>query len=254
MGTSVTITVLTNNNFVVAGYGTGTVTWVSGTVGLSGTVSATNSLIEGGVPTDTAVTTTNGNYVVTFRGWNGGLGAVTWGNGFTGTSGVVSATNSLVGTLSGDDVGGFQGDGGVVALANGNYVVDSWDWTCCRRCAVTWGNGTAGVTGTISATNSLVGNSNDRVGRVQGQSSSIGIVTLPNGNYVVESSYWNSAAGGGWHGATVRWESPARCHRQTAWSGMHPVTSSAGSPLCPTATTSSIAHPGPIAPMVILEL
>jgi hypothetical protein len=44
-----------------------------------------------------------------------------WGNGITG---VVSAANSLVGSVIGDTVG-WQG---VTALANSNYVVDSSRW------------------------------------------------------------------------------------------------------------------------------
>src|SRR5262249_56756703 len=50
-------------------------------------------------------------------------------------------------------------------------------------------NGTTGVTGTVSAANSLVGsNPGDYVG-------SFGITPLSNGNYVVFSPYWNSHRG-----------------------------------------------------------
>ncbi len=38
---------------------------------------------------------TNGNYVVASENWNGNRGAVTWGNGTSGSSGVVTTTNSL---------------------------------------------------------------------------------------------------------------------------------------------------------------
>jgi len=52
----------------------------------------------------------NGNFVVTSQQWNNGdaiaAGAVTWINGVTGLSGVVSAQNSLVGTSTTDSVGG----------------------------------------------------------------------------------------------------------------------------------------------------
>lgn len=44
------------------------------------------------------------------------MGAVTWGNGQTGISGVVSSANSLVGS-TGIDLVGFRG---VTALSNGN--------------------------------------------------------------------------------------------------------------------------------------
>lgn len=58
---------------------------------------------------------TNGNYVVPSQAWNGSRGAVTWASGTTGIIGVVSSTNSLVCSTSGDSVGI------VVTLTNGNY-------------------------------------------------------------------------------------------------------------------------------------
>ena len=72
--------------------------------------------------------------------------------------------NSLVGSTANDNVGsvdtGYGPYGGVTALSNGNYVVSSPDWTngaAADAGAVTWGSGTAGVSGAVSATNSLVG-------------------------------------------------------------------------------------------------
>ena len=47
-----------------------------------------------------------------------------------------------------------------VVLANGNYVVRSPYWdngAAADAGAVTWGDGTSGVTGAVSAANSLVG-------------------------------------------------------------------------------------------------
>jgi len=44
----------------------------------------------------------------------------------------------------------------VTALSNGNYVVESPYWNG-QRGAATWGDGSAGVTGPVDATNSLVG-------------------------------------------------------------------------------------------------
>ena len=64
-----------------------------------------------------------------------GAGAVTWINGKSGITGVVTAANSLVGALAQDGVGSS-----VTALTNGNYVVVSPLWdngaTACRPCAV----------------------------------------------------------------------------------------------------------------------
>jgi hypothetical protein len=54
---------------------------------------------------------------------------------------------------------------------------------------VTWGSGTLGLIGTISEDNSLVGsNSGDQVG-------SDSVTLLTNGNYVVQSSFWNGFRG-----------------------------------------------------------
>ena len=126
------MTALTNGNYVVSSpdwtngeaAGAGAVTWGSGTAGVSGPVSATNSLV-GSTANDsvgTSVTAlSNGNYVVSSLYWNNAAGAVTWGSGTAGVSGPVSATNSLVGSTANDSVG----NGGVTALSNGNYVVDS---------------------------------------------------------------------------------------------------------------------------------
>jgi hypothetical protein len=58
------------------------------------------------------------------------------GNGTTGHLGVVSSSNSLVGSTAGDNVGG------VAALTNGSYVVFSSNWdagTITNVGAVTWG-------------------------------------------------------------------------------------------------------------------
>ena len=49
-------------------------------------------------------------------------------------------------------------------MSNGNYVVESPCWNGSRG-AATWGNGSTGMSGTVSAANSLVGsNPGDYVG------------------------------------------------------------------------------------------
>src|SRR5262249_37712686 len=145
----------------------GAATWGNGTTGVNGAVSATNSLVSSGsneLAGGGVTVLANGNYVVVSPGWNGNTGAVTWGSATTGVSGVISPINSLVGSTSGDKVGG----GGVtppgppgskpigcVALTNGNYVVLSKNWSNEDAVggvgAVTWGNGTTGTMGTISS-------------------------------------------------------------------------------------------------------
>ncbi len=141
------MTALSDGNYVVdspnwsngAAASAGAVTWGSGTAGVSGPVSAANSLVgstandQVGGGTDGGVTAlSNGNYVVSSPAWNNGAatsaGAVTWGSGTAGVSGPVSATNSLVGSTTNDQVGGGPTNG-VTALSNGNYVVSSPDWT-----------------------------------------------------------------------------------------------------------------------------
>ena len=101
----------------------------------------------------------NGNYVVSSAEWHNSagtsVGAATFGSGTTGVSGVVSVANSLVGSALFDQVGSF-----VTGLANGNYVVSSRLWNngaATDAGAVTFGNGTTGVSGAVSAANSLVG-------------------------------------------------------------------------------------------------
>jgi hypothetical protein len=119
----------------------------------------------------------NGNYVVSSPHWNNSaagvvaVGAVTWGDGTTGVTGMVSADNSLVGSSPDDEVG-FRH----VTLPNGNYVVESPLWNQ-QAGALTWGNGTTGVSGTVSTTNSFT----------NGVTPDGGIVALPNSNYI----FWN---------------------------------------------------------------
>ena len=137
------VTVLTNGNYVVTspdfGGGIGAATWVNGTTGLSGSVSAANSLV-GAVTTDAignlgTLALTNGNYVVQSPQFGGGLGAATFGNGRTGLIGVVSQANSLVGAAptTNDGLEAFS-------LENGNYVVLNYGFNS-NAGAATFGNG-----------------------------------------------------------------------------------------------------------------
>ena len=200
---------LANGNFVVAlpywhnGEETnaGAVVWGDGTQPTVGTISAANALVgaraENWVGYDKVQPLTNGNYVVVSSYWEGAtgtnVGAVTWGNGATGTFGEVSAQNSLVGGADFQFIGGdpeYLVDG-VVALANGNYVVTSPYWNGAKG-AITWGNGTQGTVGIVSSLNSLIGATDgDRLG-VSWRS---GVTPLANSNYVVASPNWKNANG-----------------------------------------------------------
>src|SRR5262249_6398368 len=130
----------------------------------------------------------NGNYVVDSDFWNAGFGAVTWGNGSTGVGGTVSEANSLVGNHPDDDVGGGGGiPFGIALLSDGNYLIASPGWNDGRG-AVTWGNGTTGVSGFISDANSLVGtNPGELVGLGEGPYGlpAPSVKLLTDGNYVV---------------------------------------------------------------------
>ena len=194
------VTALSNGNYVVASINwstasvanAGAATWGNGASGTIGEVSMANSLIgatNGDQIGSSGVTAlTQGNYVVSSRLWDSltaaDVGAVTWGDGGVGTFGVVSETNSLVGTHVSDQVG----ETAVVALSNGNYVVASRLWDdgpAANVGAVTWGNGAVGIKGQVSTANSLIGGTpGDRIGGG-------GIAALSNGNYVVSSPLWD---------------------------------------------------------------
>ncbi|MBK8951945.1 MAG: hypothetical protein IPM85_06175 [Chitinophagaceae bacterium] len=81
------------------------------------------------------------------------------------------------------------GTNGVTSLTNGNYVVRYYLWdngATTNVGAVTWCDGTTGRTGYIDVTNSLVGSTaGDQVGYM-------GITALTNGNYVVNSPFWDN--------------------------------------------------------------
>jgi hypothetical protein len=105
-------------------------------------------------------------------------GAATWRNGTGIAPGVIAGTNSHVGTSTGDAVGAL-----VVALSNGHYVLASPSWDSglsANAGAVTWGKGSGGSFGRLSAANSLDGNTlNDALGTR--------VIALLGGNFVRSS-------------------------------------------------------------------
>jgi hypothetical protein len=191
--------VLANGNFVVrssvwdngAAVDAGAVTFGSGSTGISGAVSAANSLVGSqagdAVGNVGLVLLANGNYLVRSPFWNSGAisnaGAVTWASGSSGVSGPVSSANSLVGSHAEDQVGDE-----VTRLSNGNYVVTSAIWDnggVVDAGAAIFGSGTAGVAGTVSAANALVGTqAGDQVGAAA--------IALVDGDYVVASPNWRN--------------------------------------------------------------
>jgi hypothetical protein len=162
------VTALANGNYVVTSplwFGDrGAVTWGNGTSGGAGSLSSLNSLVgsvgdqvgSGGV---TALT--NGNYVVASPLWSGHAGALTWGSGTTGVSGLVITNfappvfpNSL--TING--AYGLVDSFVVTALPNGNYLVDT-RYQNSHQETVTLQSGAAGVNfdNLIGPSNSLIG-------------------------------------------------------------------------------------------------
>ena len=201
-GFFVGMTALTNGNYVVANptwdnvsvVDAGAVTFGNGTTGTTGPVSTANSLYgtttADEVGNNGVTALRNGNYTVASPSWNGvavKAGAVTFGNGTTGTTGPVSTANSLYGTTMDDEIGGNR----VAALTNGNYVVASQGWdngATVDAGAATFGSGTTGITGPVSTANSLYGTTvGDQVGQVP-------VDALTNGNYVVRTPLWNKPA------------------------------------------------------------
>lgn len=180
-----------NGSFIDAG----AVTRGNGNTGISGEINSGNSL-TGSKNSDKVgimgvTELPSGNYVINSKNWNGGFGAVTWVDGNLGLTGTVSASNSLVGSATNDQIG----KSGIVVLTNGNYLVVSDRWkngSFTNAGAVTWANGTTGIMGAVSATNSLVGNSADvYLGAPNGGAN---VIPLTNGNYVVIDNGWDNGS------------------------------------------------------------
>ena len=182
---------------------TGAVAFCSGTTGCTGEINSGNSLIGDSVDDQVGslgvITLSNGNYVVNSPLWNAGaigdVGAVTFCNATAGCTGVVGSANSLVGERSNERIGSSGGaSNGVVALANGNYVVASAFYNPNSQTdpnpfgAVTFCNGTTGCAGTVVSNTSLTGGINRQSVGING------VTALPNGNYVVNSPNWDNGA------------------------------------------------------------
>jgi filamentous hemagglutinin family protein len=133
---------------------------------------------------DTVVALSTGNIVVTKPEDNFAAvdaGAVYLYNGLTA---------ALISTITGSTASDMIGNSGASALTgNGNYVIRSPDWdngAVVDAGAATWGSGTTGISGVVSAANSFVGSSmGDAV-------SSVVTTLLPSGNYVVNSPSWTN--------------------------------------------------------------
>jgi hypothetical protein len=184
----------------------GAVTWLDGASGRDVTggfnpVSATNSLVGGSmndqVGSGSTVLLPNGNFVVQSANWDGGFtdaGAVTFCKGDGTTVGVVGSGNSLVGSHNNDKIG--QGNL-VIVLPGSNYVLGNNSWNSGAG-AVTWGSGTTGVKGVVSASNSIIGGPVDQLGTFQVATSGSGIPftdnprILSSGDFILLSNNFHS--------------------------------------------------------------
>lgn len=173
----------------------GAVTFGPAGVGITGLVSAANSLIGRSVGdrvgSGDATALVNGGAVVLSPNWHSdsgvaGVGAASLIRG-SGDTGPVDAGNSLVGASSGDFA-----NAQVIALANGHYVVGTRAWNGLpeHRGAVTWGDSITGAVGAISPTRSLVGPAGSG-----GPSLIGGLVALDDGHYVIGAPGWRDADG-----------------------------------------------------------
>ena len=105
----------------------------------------------------------NGNIVVTdFRY------SIPDGQANVGAVYLYSSSGAFISMLTGSTTNDQVGSGGITVLANGNYVIYSHAWRFPGSNddgAVTFGDAETGVSGVVSAANSLVGTqSGDNVG------------------------------------------------------------------------------------------
>jgi hypothetical protein len=214
VGSSTPVALTGNGNYVIispaahngALASAGGVTWGSGTTGVNGSISTSNSLM-GGTASDqvgTVIALSNGNYGVAAPQWDNGattnVGAVTLGNGTSGTVGTLTAAIALIGSTSGDNVGQTP----FALTGNGNFVTRTTAWHSGALASVgaaTWINGTTGLVGIVSSSNSLVGGSaNDQLG-------SGGVLAISNGNYLVLSPLWDNTSPAAVDAGAVTWGS-----------------------------------------------
>ena len=194
------ILALSNGNYVIKSplwnngkiINTGAVTFCNGKTGFNGIINSSNSSVGNSADDQVGsnvIALRNGNYIICNPKWDEGkkidVGAVTWANGMYGKIGNISSSNSLIGSKSYDRIG----EGGIVELTSGNYVINSFLWnndSIAQGGAVTFAKANAEINGIVSKSNSFVGTKlKDKVG-------SFGIAPLINGNYVILSSDWDN--------------------------------------------------------------
>lgn len=131
----------------------------------------------------------NGNYLVVTPLWNGGHGAVTWGDGMAGVKGLVSSANSLTGSEN-------SHYGNLVHNVEGKLLVRAPDWSSDYTLAPGMGAFTLldfdtapAALGAVGAANSVVGSAaNDKVGQY-------GPEHAGNDWYAMRSPGWTGSSG-----------------------------------------------------------
>ncbi|NVO08082.1 MAG: hypothetical protein HXX19_20090, partial [Rhodoferax sp.] len=141
--------------------------------------------------------------------WSSNRGSITWMDRTTGklsnnvSPGVISASNSLVGSNTNDQLGA----GGTLDLMNGNMLVKSPDWSN-NTGAVTWISGSDGklsngsFAGALSSSNSVVG------GTAADSVSSGGVELLTDGNFynaMILSPAWTNPTASQANAGAVTW-------------------------------------------------
>ena len=167
----------------------GAVQWCSANSGCVGEVSSISSLVGSNTNDQVGIFVSEmgaGRYVINSYNWSGtatGAGAVTLCNQMNGCPGIVSSSNSLVGSTAGDHVG----LGSLNWNANGDLLISHNTWHYCGAAsagAITFCKSSSTCVGTVSVSNSLVGTQeNDGVGK--------DFRFLSNGNYIVASTDWH---------------------------------------------------------------
>jgi filamentous hemagglutinin family protein len=169
--------------------------------GFAGTLDSGNALV-GSSSTDNignyGSSYLTGNYYAIFSAnWGGNKGAITVIDTSQGLSGVVSATNSLVGSATGDFVG--NGTSSLRQFNNGKVMVFSSQWGGGKG-AFTVFDGVNLVKGTVDATTSLVGSTTSDGSNffIQNCGASGTCTSYAFGSadyFLITNPYWNANSG-----------------------------------------------------------
>ena len=178
----------------------GALTLFNADTGISGSLSSTNSLVGAAtgdyIGYSSYYSLGNDKYLIRSSYWGDDAGSVTWFDITQGLSGVVGATNSLVGSIADDDVGSY-----IYSLGNNKWGIFSPYWdngSATDAGAVTIIDSEAGIpTGMVSSANSLVGtNTGDYVGSYYYYYGYYpDYSTLSGSILMIRSRYWYDEAG-----------------------------------------------------------